>query len=133
MWLNLDYGFNVFIPKSTKEMLSQIFVDKIESMRTLEESLCDYTEFGFHTQFVPLDKLDTEDYNKGKALALKINLLNPGKGWWQLFEKYKKETKDALKPNPETKKYVETTISLIAKKVIIPNIKFHMLSIFKFL
>ena len=65
-------------------------------MRTLEDSLCDYKEFGFQSQFIPLDKINTEDYNKGKALALKINLFNPGLGWWKLFEKYKTETKEAL-------------------------------------
>ena len=87
-------------------------------MRTLEDSLCDYKEFGFQSQFIPLDKIDTEDYNQGKALALKINLFNPGLGWWKLFEKYKTETKEALKCNPDIENYVATTMSLIAKKVI---------------
>ena len=87
-------------------------------MRTLEDSLCDYKEFGFQTQFIPLDKVDTEEYKKGMALALKINLFNPGLGWWKLFEKYKSVTKEALKSNPEIENYVATTISLIAKKVI---------------
>ena len=97
-------------------------------MRTLEDSLCDYKEFGFQTQFIPLDKIDTEDYNKGKALALKINLFNPGLGWWKLFEKYKTETKEALKCNPEIENYVATTISLIAKKVILIFFEYDLLT-----
>ena len=117
LWLNLEYRFNVFIPKSTKETLSEMFVGQIESMRTLEDSLCDYKEFGFQTQQIPLDKIDTEDYKKGKALALKINLFNPGKGWWELFQKYEKQTKEALKWKPEVKDYVESTIAEIARKV----------------
>ena len=117
LWLNLEHGFNVFIPKSTKETLSEMFVGQIESMRTLEDSLCDYKEFGFQTQQIPLDKIDTEDYKKGKALALKINLFNPGKGWWELFQKYEKQTKEALKWKPEVKDYVESTIAEIARKV----------------
>ena len=117
LWLNLEHGFNVFLPKSTKETLSEMFVGQIESMRTLEDSLCDYKEFGFQTQQIPLDKIDTEDYKKGKALALKINLFNPGKGWWELFQKYEKQTKEALKWKPEVKDYVESTIAEIARKV----------------
>ena len=117
LWLNLENGFNVFIPKSTKETLSEMFVGQIESMRTLEDSLCDYKEFGFQTQQIPLDKIDTEDYKKGKALALKINLFNPGKGWWELFQKYEKQTKEALKWKPEVKDYVESTIAEISRKV----------------
>ena len=117
LWLNLEHGFNVFLPKSTKETLSEMFVGQIESMRTLEDSLCDYKEFGFQTQQIPLDKIDTEDYKKGKALALKINLFNPGKGWWELFQKYEKQTKEALKWKPEVEDYVESTIAEIARKV----------------
>ena len=117
LWLNLEHGFNVFLPKSTKETLSEMFVGQIESMRTLEDSLCDYKEFGFQTQQIPLDKIDTEDYKKGKALALKINLFNPGKGWWEPFQKYEKQTKEALKWKPEVEDYVESTIAEIARKV----------------
>ena len=121
LWLNLEHGFNVFIPKSTKESLSKIFVGQIESMRTLEDSLCDYKEFGFRTQLVPLDKIDTEDYNVGKALALKISPYQPGKGWWDLFQKYEKETKEALTSNSGISKYVETTMTEISRKVILIN------------
>ena len=116
LWLNWDHGFHVFMEKSTKRALSQIFVDQIERIKTLEDSLCEYGQFGFQKIFVDLDKIDTEEYNKGRALSLQINLFNPGKGWWTLFKRYEKETVSALQFKPEISEYVETTMSAIAKK-----------------
>ena len=119
LWINWDHGFNVFMERSTKQTLSKIFVGKIENMKTLEDSLCDYSQFGFQKSFLNLDMITSNDYAKGKALALQINLLNPGKGWWKLFKQYQRKTKlAALKFNPEISTYVETTISEIGKKVL---------------
>ena len=117
LWLNWDHGYNVFMEKATKQSLSRIFVGHIETMKTLEESLCDHTQFGFQKLFLDLDLVDSEEYRNGRALALQVNVHNPGKGWWNLFKRYYKETIAALQFNPEISNHVETTIREIAKKV----------------
>ena len=119
LWINWEHGFHTFMEKSTKHALAHIFVDEIERMKTLEDSLCEYSQFGFQKIFLDLEKIDTEEYNKGRALSLQTTYLNPGKGWWTLFKRYQKETASALKFNPEISNYVETTISEIAKKVLL--------------
>ena len=117
LWLKWDYGFNVFMERTTKHSLTKIFVGDIETMKTLEDSLCDHTQFGFEMLQIDLGAVESEEYKKGRALALKINAHNPGKGWWNLFKKYHKETIAALKFQPEISNYVGTTIGEIAKKV----------------
>ena len=117
LWINWNHGFTVFMEKPMKQTLSKIFIDQIESMKTLEDSLCDYKEFGFEKRVIDLDMLESDDYKIGKALVLQTDYIKQSKGWWNLFNKYEEKTLKALKFNPEISTYVETTMAEIAKKV----------------
>ena len=117
LWINWNHGFTVFMEKPMKQTLSKIFIDQIESMKTLEDSLCDYKEFGFEKRVIDLDMLESDDYKIGKALVLQTDYIKQSKGWWNLFNKYEEKTLKTLKFNPEISTYVETTMAEIAKKV----------------
>ena len=123
LWINWNHGFTVFMEKPMKQTLSKIFIDQIESMKTLEDSLCDYKEFGFEKRVVDLDMLESDDYKIGKALVLQTDYIKQSKGWWTLFNKYEEKTLKALKFNPEISTYVETTMAEIAKKVTQSRLK----------
>ena len=122
LWLNWEYGFNVFMERPAKLSLSQIFVGQIEKMKTLEDSLCDYAQFGFEKVNIDFDSLKLEEYRFGRALALTVDLDKPGKGWWQLYKRHRKETVNALSFKPEILRHVEITKRKIIKKVNIVEI-----------
>ena len=117
LWLEWAHGSNVFMEKTTKHALSQIFVGKIGEMKTLEDSLCDYTQFGFEQVNIDLNSLQSDEYRIGRALALHVDIEKPLKGWWKFYRLYRKETIETLKFKPEIVRHVNITIGNIIKKV----------------
>ena len=117
LWLNWAYGFKVFMEKSTKISLTQIFVGQIEKMRTMEDTLCDYTQFGFEEVNIDLDQLESNEYRIGRALALFVDVQKPLKGWWDFYRRYRKETIRTLIFKPEIVRHVQITMDNIVKKV----------------
>jgi hypothetical protein len=47
MWLKLDHNLDVYLERKSFEMLNQFFENIGGGIKVLEDSLCDWKEFGF--------------------------------------------------------------------------------------
>ena len=119
LWVKWQHNLPVFMERSTRNVLKEIF-DGVEMFPTLEDNICDYSEFKFQRLNLDLvQSLAKEEYRIGKALALNADINNALPGWWKLHKKYQRKTKSKLKFLPEIKENTEKIFHQVAKKVCI--------------
>ena len=79
LWLKVDFNYDVYLEKKSFEMLRKYFVNIDGGIKVLEESLCDWREFGF----VHFEQNINDLAGKG-SIVLKCPLYQEV---WSLFRK----------------------------------------------
>lgn len=90
-WLKLDFGLDVYFEKESFDMLNYFFANVRGTMKVLEESLCDWREFGFEKYEEDVEKLGLPEWSVGKAVRLYIDKKNFMRHEIQGGRKYVKE------------------------------------------
>ena len=57
IWMKIDYNYDVYLERSAFATLRRYFDDIDGGIKVLEESLCDWREFGFSHYKVNMDSL----------------------------------------------------------------------------
>jgi hypothetical protein len=62
MWLKLDHNLDVYLEQKSFEMLNQFFENIGGGIKVLEDSLCNWKEFGFTHYEENVELLAGTDY-----------------------------------------------------------------------
>ena len=103
-------------------MLNKIFANVNGTVNVLEDSLCDWRQFGFEKYEGNIELLGTEYWKTGKAIQIYIGKENfmrhEIQGGRKFYKKYKKQSYKALSFQPQFQRYAELNLENMAKKVI---------------
>ena len=91
LWLKLDFGLDVYYEKESFDMLDSIFANVRGTMKVLEDSFCDWREFGFEKYEGDVEKLGLPEWSFGKAVRIYIDRKNFMRHEIQGGRKYVKE------------------------------------------
>lgn len=102
-------------------MLTQIFNGVNGTIKVLEDSLCDWRQFGFQKYEGNIELLGTDDWMIGKAIAIYIAKSNfmrhEIQGGRKYYKKYKQQSIKALTFKPEFQRFADLNLNNVAKKV----------------
>ena len=128
LWINWSHNLPIFLEKSTKMALAQIF-EGVNGMKTLEESLCNWREFGFEKLNVDIyDGLKRAEYRTGRSLVLPHNVPRPSNSWLRFHKENRKKTKRVLTFLPAIEMHAEKTFNAVLKKIQVMTVQ--VLSLF---
>ena len=101
--------------------MNLIFRNVNETIKVLEDGLCDWRQFGFQKYEGNIEFLGTHEWQTGKAIEIYIAKENfmrhEIQGGRKFYKKYKKEAYHALEFKPEFQRFAELNLQNIAKKV----------------
>ena len=122
--------------RSSLQFLNQIFANVNGTVKVLEDSFCDWTQFGFQKYEGNIELLGSEDWKVGHALQIYIRKENfmrhEIQGGRKFYKKYKKQSMKALSFKPLFQSYAELNLRNVAKKVMIDVIDIYMkITLFK--
>lgn len=120
-WLKLEFGYDTYYEKEAYFFLDKIFANLNGTVNILEDSLCDWTQFGFRKYEGNVELLGSESWKVGQAIEIYIAKENfmrhEIQGGRKFYKKYKKESLAALTFKPEFQSYADVNLRNIAKKV----------------
>ena len=105
----------------TFQFLNRIFSNVNGTVKVLEDSLCDWRQFGFQKYEGNIELLGNQDWKTGHAIQLFIRKENfmrhEIQGGRKFYKKYKKQSMHALSFQPPFQRYAELNLKNVAKKV----------------
>ena len=73
LWINLEHGYSVYVDKASHNQLKFYFKNVDQTpVKVLEESLCDWDEFGFQKFEGSITNLGDQAWSQGKAIRVII-------------------------------------------------------------
>jgi hypothetical protein len=70
LWLKLDFGLDVYYEKESFENLDYYFENVKGTVKILEDSLCNWKDFGFEKYEGDIEKLGLPEWSQGKAVQV---------------------------------------------------------------
>ena len=103
------------------QFLDKIFANINGTVNVLEDSLCDWTQFGFRKYEGNVELLEAESWRTGQAIEIFIRkdnfMRHEIQGGRKFYKKYKKQSLHALTFKPQFQSYADINLRNIAKKV----------------
>ena len=101
--------------------MNLIFKNVNDTVKVLEDGLCDWRQFGFQKYEGNIEHLGNPDWKTGKAIEIFISKENfmrhEIQGGRKFYKKYKEESYKSLEFKTEFQRYAELNLQNIAKKV----------------
>ena len=103
------------------QFLDKIFTNINGTVSVLEDSLCDWHQFGFRKYEGDVELLGTDSWMTGQAIEIYIAKENfmrhEIQGGRKFYKKFKKQSLEALTFKPQFQSYADINLRNIAKKV----------------
>jgi len=120
-WLKLEFGYDTYYEKEAYYFLDKIFTNINGTVSVLEDSLCDWHQFGFRKYEGDVELLGTDSWMTGQAIEIYIAKENfmrhEIQGGRKFYKKFKKQSLEALTFKPHIQSYADINLRNIAKKV----------------
>ena len=71
LWLKLDFGVDTYYEKESFENLDYYFENVRGTVKILEDSLCNWKDFGFEKYEGDIEKLGLPEWSVGKAVQVR--------------------------------------------------------------
>jgi len=121
LWLKLEFGYDTYYEKEAFQFLNKIFANINGTVNVLEDSLCDWQQFGFRKYEGNVELLGSDSWRTGQAIQIfiaKENFMRHEiQGGRKFYKKYKKQSLEALTFKPQFQSYADINLHNIAKKV----------------
>ena len=70
LWLKLDFGLDIYYEKESFENIDYFFENVRGTVKVLEDSLCNWKDFGFEKYEGDIERLGLPEWSVGKAVQV---------------------------------------------------------------